>query len=95
MTDISAWLESLELERYAEAFVENDVDLRVLPSLTEDDLKELGVSLGHRRLIQQEIAKLQASASDHASQPAGDRPSYEAVDSAPLLQPIEIGRAHV
>ena len=47
--DISAWLEQIGLSQYAKAFVENDVDVAILPHLTEDDLKELGLSLGHRR----------------------------------------------
>ena len=34
-----------------EAFVQNDVDLRALPHITEADLQELGVSLGHRKII--------------------------------------------
>ena len=56
--DIESWLESLGLGKYATAFAQNDVDFRALPSLTEEDLKELGVSLGHRRVLQQAIATL-------------------------------------
>ncbi len=40
--DIGAWLEGLGLGKYAEAFVKNGVDLRALPHLSEDDLKQLG-----------------------------------------------------
>lgn len=40
--DIVNWLESLGLGQYAEVFAENAIDLRTLPALTEDDLKELG-----------------------------------------------------
>ena len=46
--DIAQWLDRLGLGKYAEAFVENGVDLRALPHLSEDDLKELGVLLGCR-----------------------------------------------
>jgi hypothetical protein len=47
--DIEGWLRSLGLERYEAAFRENDIDETVLPSLTEEHLKQLGVaSLGHR-----------------------------------------------
>jgi len=46
------WLRGLGLERYEQAFRENEIDLRVLPELTADDLKELGVAaIGHRRLL--------------------------------------------
>jgi hypothetical protein len=47
--EISDWLEKLGMTEYAERFAENDVDISVLPHLSDHDLKELGVSLGHRR----------------------------------------------
>ena len=50
--DLGAWLRGLGLERYEQAFRDNDIDARVLPGLTADDLKEIGVaSVGHRRLM--------------------------------------------
>ena len=52
---VTKWLKQLGLDKYIEVFAENDVDLRVLPELSEQDLKELGVSLGHRRLLQKAI----------------------------------------
>ncbi|SDE76450.1 adenylate/guanylate cyclase domain-containing protein, partial [Ruegeria marina] len=48
---------------YVEAFRENDVDGRVLPLLRDEDLKELGVSLGHRKLM---LAAIQDMSRDHA-----------------------------
>src|SRR5262249_36590134 len=61
--DIGGWLRELGLERYEQAFRENEIDLRVLPELTADDLKELGVAaIGHRRLMLKAIADLAASA---------------------------------
>ena len=39
--DIGGWLRGLGLERYEQAFRDNEIDLRVLPELTADDLKEL------------------------------------------------------
>jgi class 3 adenylate cyclase len=57
--DIASWLRNLGLERYEASFGENDVDAELLPTLTADDLKDLGVaSLGHRRRLLQAIAKL-------------------------------------
>lgn len=50
-TKIRPWLKSLGLARYAERFEANDVDLRSVVHLTEDELKELGVSLGHRKIL--------------------------------------------
>ena len=49
ISDVTRWLDKLGLGKYAEVFTQNDVDSRALPELTEQDLKELGVSLGHRR----------------------------------------------
>ena len=46
-----AWLRTHGLEKYCEVFRENDVDMRALPHLSEEDLRELGVSLGHRRVF--------------------------------------------
>ncbi|MCZ6858045.1 MAG: hypothetical protein O7F70_08610, partial [Gemmatimonadetes bacterium] len=56
--EFANWLKELGLGRYAEVFVENDVDLHTIPELTEDDLKELGLSLGHRRTMQKAVKSL-------------------------------------
>ncbi len=45
--EFANWLKEFGLGRYVEVFVENDVDLHTIPELTDDDLKELGLSLGH------------------------------------------------
>ena len=56
--DIRPWLECLELGQYAETFEANDIDLRSLAYLSDEDLKGLGVSLGHRRILLAAIAAL-------------------------------------
>src|SRR3984893_8569977 len=67
--DIGGWLRRLGLERYEQAFRENEIDLRVLPELTADDLKELGVAaIGHRRLLLKAIADLTAGAGRAAAE---------------------------
>jgi hypothetical protein len=61
--DLGDWLRSLGLERYEAAFRENEINEKVLPSLTAEDLKELGVNaLGHRRTLLAAIAALHADA---------------------------------
>src|SRR6201993_3615630 len=61
--DIGGWLRGLGLERYEQVFRENEIDLRVLPEVTADDLKELGVAaIGHRRLLLKAIADLAGGA---------------------------------
>ena len=59
MSDLLAWLESHGLGQLAEVFAANDVDLEVLPLLSDDDLKELGLSLGHRRRLQAALKEAQ------------------------------------
>ena len=59
MKDIAEWLASLDLGEYAQRFAENAIDLSVIRDLTENDLKELGVLLGHRRKMLRAIAELQ------------------------------------
>ena len=55
--DVGDWLRGLGLERYEAAFRENEIDETVLPSLTEEHLKQLGVSpLGHRVKLLDAIA---------------------------------------
>ena len=58
MQRIADWLEKLGMSEYAERFAENAIDFSVLPDLTDQDLKELGVLLGHRRKLLRAIADL-------------------------------------
>jgi SAM domain (Sterile alpha motif)/Adenylate and Guanylate cyclase catalytic domain len=67
--DLGGWLRSLGLERYEGAFRENEIDETVLPNLTAEDLKELGVSaLGHRRKLLDAIASFRADGGSKATQ---------------------------
>ena len=59
--DIGGWLRSLGLEEYEAAFHENEIDETVLPKLTQENLKELGVTaLGHRLKLLDAITALRA-----------------------------------
>ncbi|WJR75219.1 adenylate/guanylate cyclase domain-containing protein [Bradyrhizobium sp. NP1] len=51
MQQIAEWLERLGLGQYAQRFAENEIDVSVLPHLTDQDLKDIGIPLGHRRKI--------------------------------------------
>ena len=57
MQQIAEWLKRLDLSEYAERFAENGIDISVLPHLTDQDLKEMGVLLGHRRKMLAAISK--------------------------------------
>jgi class 3 adenylate cyclase len=60
--DLAVWLRSLGLEQYEAAFRENAITEKLLPSLTAEDLKDLGVSIvGHRRALLNAIADLRPS----------------------------------
>jgi class 3 adenylate cyclase/predicted ATPase len=62
--DLGGWLRKLGLEHYEAAFRENKIDDTVLPSLTAEDLKDLGVGfVGDRRKLLDAIAALRAGAS--------------------------------
>ena len=81
--NIADWLLELGLPQYVAAFRDNDIDLRFLPGLTADDLREIGVfSVGHRRLILQAIAGPLATSpvletAPRARQPPEPRPFAE------------------
>jgi len=58
--NVAAWLESLDLERYEPLFRDNEIDWEVLPKLTSEDLKEIGVlAIGHRQSYREAIALAQ------------------------------------
>jgi SAM domain (Sterile alpha motif) len=77
--DIVVWLRSLGLGKYEAAFRENEIDETVLPSLTHETLKELGVaSFGHRVKLLDAIAALRGDAHCSNRSRADDRPHLEA-----------------
>ena len=55
--ELRRWLEQIGLAQHAETLAANDVDLDVLPELSDEDLKELGLSLGHRRRLLRAIVE--------------------------------------
>ena len=87
--DIVVWLRSLGLGKYEAPFRENDVDETVLPILTHENLKELGVTaLGHRLKLLDAIAALRGGATtsapsiDAAATPGAPSPPPEIAPSA-------------
>src|SRR6185436_7624525 len=71
--DVVVWLRSLGLGKYEAALRENEIDKTVLPSLTHETLKELGVTaVGHRLKLLDAIAALRTEAS--APAPPSDTP---------------------
>jgi class 3 adenylate cyclase len=58
MRGIADWLASIGLAEYAQCFADNAIDFSIVHDLTEQDLKDLGVLLGHRRKMLRAIAEL-------------------------------------
>jgi hypothetical protein len=80
--DVGAWLRDLGLGQYEQAFPDNDIDAGLLPTLTADDLRELGVaSLGHRKRLLAAIAELGSLTG----------PRRSAVEQAPTPPPAPTG----
>jgi class 3 adenylate cyclase/predicted ATPase len=71
MQPIAEWLEKLGLGQYAQRFAEHGIDASVLRHLTDQDLKDIGVLLGHRRKMLAAIAEL-ADAVPAALQPIAE-----------------------
>ena len=90
--DIVVWLRSLGLGKYEAAFRENEIDETVLPSLTEEHLKQLGVTaLGHRVKLLDAIAALRSEASAKTPSIAAAITSPSAVMAAALLVAEAVG----
>jgi class 3 adenylate cyclase len=82
--DVGIWLRGLGLGQYKAAFRDNEIDGAVLPKLTVDDLKDLGVAVvGHRRKIMSAIGALNA---ESAARPKALKAS-SAQTSAPARTP--------
>ena len=62
MQQIADWLEKLGMSEYAQRFAENGISVAALPHLTDQDLKDIGVLLGHRRVMLAAISKLAGAA---------------------------------
>jgi hypothetical protein len=77
--DVGGWLRSLGLEQYEAAFRENAINEAVLPKLTADDLKDIGVAaVGHRRVLLDAIAALRGETA-----PKQENAPNAATESAP------------
>jgi class 3 adenylate cyclase/predicted ATPase len=76
--NVAAWLQDLGLQQYEQAFRDNAIDDAVLPELTAEDLKDIGVGLvGHRRKLLAAIAALRTD-----SRPKSAEERREAIETA-------------
>jgi class 3 adenylate cyclase len=91
MAEVGAWLAGLGFGRYADAFAEHDIGFDVLADLTDEDLAQLGVSLGDRKRLLRAIAALdQMPRADRP--PAGMTAAPPVAAAAPPPEPSRPGR---
>src|SRR5215469_2367433 len=83
MQQIADWLEKLGMSEYAQRFTENGIEIEALPHLTDQDLKDIGVLLGHRRIMLAAISKMMGTVSA-ATEPI--RPELSPQDTAERRQ---------
>jgi class 3 adenylate cyclase len=92
--DVADWLRALGLELYETAFRENAVDAEVLPTLTADDLKEMGVvPIGHRRRLLDAIALLRLKdtpADDHVRSPISPPQNLGSPETTAERRPLSV-----
>ncbi|MFL5283891.1 MAG: AAA family ATPase [Rhodopila sp.] len=91
--DVGAWLRNLRLEQYETAFRANDVDAEVLPTLTADDLKEMGItSIGHRRHLLEAVAALrpQTTPGKALAQVSSSSTSTEPAEATAERRPLSV-----
>jgi len=67
MSSVRDWLKGLGFAQYADRFEADDIDLDVMPSMSDSDLEKLGVSMGHRKKLLKAIAQLNEAAEAVAS----------------------------
>jgi len=73
--DVAGWLQGLGLERYEAVFRDNEIDWEVLPQLTSEDLREIGVvAIGHRRKLLAAIGALGAEMPSAVTASSRDAP---------------------
>jgi class 3 adenylate cyclase len=91
MLDIAQWLGENGLGQYAQAFLDDDIDLEIISELTEADLEKLGLSLGHRKRFLRAVASLRTprapeTLASQLAEVAGTAPSVTARPDAQRRQ---------
>jgi hypothetical protein len=83
LDELEKWLTPLGLAALAPTLRANDIDLDILPALSETDLEKLGLSLGHRRKLLRaavDIARLSSSAS--SSMPSAEQATIQSISAS-------------
>jgi class 3 adenylate cyclase/tetratricopeptide (TPR) repeat protein len=83
MQQIADWLEKLGMSEYAQRFAENRIDFSILPDLTDQHLKDLGLPLGDRLKMLRAIRELSAAVPP-SPETASAKPESHTADAAPV-----------
>ncbi len=86
MQQIADWLEKLGMSEYAQRVAENGIDFSVLAHLTDQDLKDIGVLLGHRRKMLAAITEITGTAP--ASPAPAPTTEHKSQDTAEPVRPL-------
>jgi class 3 adenylate cyclase/predicted ATPase len=87
VTDIRDWLEELGLGKFTDLFVDNDIDIAALPHITDEDLRELGVTVGARRkILAARVSPQEPQALDYGPANQDPTPPITATESAERRQ---------
>jgi class 3 adenylate cyclase/predicted ATPase len=70
MQQIADWLEKLGMPEYGQCFADNKIDVSVLRHLTDQDLKDIGIPLGHRRKMLAAITEIGTASATPVPAPA-------------------------
>ncbi|HET6469684.1 MAG TPA: AAA family ATPase [Geminicoccaceae bacterium] len=98
MRNLDEWLKGIGLGEHASLLAENDIDLDVLTELTDEDLRELGLSLGHRKRLLKAIRELGGTDTGEAAtgEPATAAPlPWPTAAVRPPAPPLEAERRHL
>ena len=89
--DVAGWLRSLGLDQYETAFRENSITAELLPKLTPEDLKDLGItSVGHRRQLLEAIGALHSNEVPTGSPDPAPQAPATAVASIAERRPLSV-----
>jgi len=77
MQEIADWLKNLGMTEYADRFAENGINVTALRHLTDQDLKDIGVLLGHRRVMLAAIGELGGPAAAPPAREATAEPKHQ------------------
>ncbi|WP_287291917.1 adenylate/guanylate cyclase domain-containing protein [Mesorhizobium sp.] len=81
--NVAAWLRGVGLPQYEQAFQDNAIDMEILPQLTNEHLKELGLPLGHRLKLLKAIAEFRNSTTAPTSGSGSATNERSTLDAAP------------